>query len=487
MVFPFACRLAFVSNQSIFLWTSWRPFACLELMKSTQRQRSRRSGASSLNGKSVSIRVVRGRDKKRFDELLGSYHYLGESRAVGDSMRMVAEVDGEWVGLLMWGSAAYCLKPRDEFIGWTATQRAQRQKLIVQNRRFLLLAERGEHPNLASRILGAAVRELPPLWLKAFGYEPLLAETFTDIEAFEGTCYKASGWQPLGETKGYSRHRADFYVPNDRPKKLWVRELRREAVGQLRAMDLPQECRKGAQSDADGVLPLRKLQIESLHEALCKVADPRARNRSFHIGSVLTIVAMAIFSGHHNLVQIVRFANRLRNDQRKELGLPRFRPESSYRKVPSYKVFYNLLRKVDIDAFAQCLSQWLAQHAGTLPAALALDGKFIRNTVGVVCLVDHETGVPRTMAKASKKEGEGKDCELKAAQRMICRESDLSNTLITADALHAQRQSARDIAERGGDFILQVKDNQKTVHKLSAKLTKDLSPLLPACRKPTAE
>ena len=34
---------------------------------------------------------------------------------------------------------------------------------------------------------------------------------------------------------------------------------------------------------------------------------------------------------------------------------------------------------------------------------------------------------------------------------------------------------------------LQVKDNQKTVHKLSAKLTKDLSPLLPACRKPTAE
>ena len=67
-------------------------------------------------------------------------------------MRMVARIDDEWVGLLMWGSAAYRLKARDEFIGWTTTQRAQRQKLIVQNRRFLLLAERGEHPNLASRI-----------------------------------------------------------------------------------------------------------------------------------------------------------------------------------------------------------------------------------------------------------------------------------------------------------------------------------------------
>ena len=68
---------------------------------------------------------------------------------------------------------------------------------------FLLLADRGEHPNLASHILGAAVRELPGLWYEAFGYQPLLAETFTDIEAFEGTCYRASGWQPLGKSKGY--------------------------------------------------------------------------------------------------------------------------------------------------------------------------------------------------------------------------------------------------------------------------------------------
>jgi len=427
------------------------------------------------------------KEHKRFDSLLGDYHYLGESRPVGDSMRMVAEIDGQWVGLLMWGSAAYRLKDRDEFIGWTPTQRAQRQKLVVQNRRFLLLAERGEHPNLASRILGSVVRELPRLWFEAFGYEPLLAETFTDIEAYEGTCYKASGWQTLGLTKGYSRHRADFYVPNNRPKKLWVRQLCKDAPALLRAMNLPEVCRKGAQSDADGVLPLQKKQIESLHQVLCKAPDPRASNRTFHIGSILTIVAMAIFSGHQNLVQIVRFANRLRNDQRKDLGLPRFSSDSSYRKVPSYKVFYNLLRKLDVEAFARCLSQWLAQHSGTLPTALALDGKFIRNTVGVVCLVDHDTGVPRSMTKASKKEGEGKDCEIKAAQRMIREETDLSNTLITADALHCQRQTANDIVQRGGDFILQAKDNQKTVHRLAAKLTRNLSPLLPVRKKPTAE
>jgi hypothetical protein len=456
-------------------------------MNTTTKQRSRCSESKSLSKNPVQIRVIGAKERKRFEALMGEYHYLGEGHSAGDTMRMVAELDGEWVGLLMWGSACYRLKPRDEFVGWTPTQRAQRQKLVVQNRRFALLVERGQRPNLASHILGAVVRELPRLWFDRFGYKPLLAETFTDIEAFEGTCYRASGWQPLGKTKGYSRDRADFYVPNDRPKKLWIRELRDDATGLLRAMKLPEECCRGAASDADGVLPLQKKQIESLYQALCKVPDPRARNRTFHIGAILTIIAMAIFSGHTNLVQIVRFANRLRNDQRKELGLPRFKPDSSYRKVPSYKVFYNLLRKIDIDAFAQCLSHWLAEHSGTLPTALALDGKFIRNTVGVVCLVDHENGVPRAMAKASKKEGEGKDCEIKAAQRMISNQTDLSNTLTTADALHAQRRTARTIVAKGGEFILQAKDNQKTVHNLAKKLTKDLSPLLPAQKKLTAE
>ena len=175
MVFSFTIRYAFVFRVGIFRWTVCSGYAFLHSMNTTQKQRSRRSVSSSLSRKPLEIRALGTKEAKRFDSLLGEYHYLGETRPVGDTMRMVAEIDGEWVGLLMWGSAAYRLKPRDEFIGWTPTQRAQRQKLIVQNRRFLLLAERGEHPNLASRILGATVRKLPSLWFERFGYEPLLA------------------------------------------------------------------------------------------------------------------------------------------------------------------------------------------------------------------------------------------------------------------------------------------------------------------------
>ena len=452
-------------------------------MNTTTTSQCRHPKRSSLSGKSLSIRVISKKEEARFKEVTGKFHYMGEGHAGGDTLRLVVEADGEWVALFLWGSAAYRLKDRDTFIGWSEPQRAQRQKLVVQNRRFTLLVEPGEHPNLASRILGQMVRELPGLWFARFGYEPLLAETFSDIEAKEGTCYRASGWLPLGKTKGYSRHRADFYVPNDRPKKLWVRELRKDAALLLRAPELPPAYVKGAASDADGVMPLKLAQIESLHEWFCKVPDPRARNSIFHIGAMLSIVAMAILSGHRNLQQIVRFANRIRMDHRKALGLPRFAADSSYRKVPSYSAFYNLLKQLDIDRFSEHLSHWLAAHNGSLPAALALDGKFIRDTVGIVCLVDHETGVPRAMAKASKKEGEGHDCELKSAQRMICREHDLSNTVITADPLHCQRQTARDIVERGGEFIFQVKDNQKSVHQTSALKIKDVTPLLPRPRR----
>jgi len=45
------------------------------------------------------------------------------------------------------------------------------------------------------------IRELPALWHEPFGYEPLPAGTFSDIEASAGTCCQASDWIPLGKTK----------------------------------------------------------------------------------------------------------------------------------------------------------------------------------------------------------------------------------------------------------------------------------------------
>jgi hypothetical protein len=91
------------------------------------------------------------------------------------------------VALLVWGPAALKLKDRERWIGWNPALAAGRLKLIVQNRRYLLLHEKGAEPNLASAALAAACRALPAQWHGRFGYRPLLAESFTDPESYGGT------------------------------------------------------------------------------------------------------------------------------------------------------------------------------------------------------------------------------------------------------------------------------------------------------------
>jgi len=98
----------------------------------------------------LTMRNIRGSELNRFRKLEGECHYMGETRSCGDTLRLVAEEDGERVALMVWGSACYRLKDRDAHIGWTASLRALRQKPVVQNRRFTLLAKRGGRPNLAS-------------------------------------------------------------------------------------------------------------------------------------------------------------------------------------------------------------------------------------------------------------------------------------------------------------------------------------------------
>jgi hypothetical protein len=117
---------------------------------------------------------------------------------VGDYLRQVVEVEGRVVALLVWGPACYALKDRDLWISWSAPQRIERLKLVVQNRRFLVLADKGQSPNLASQAMGAALRALPGQWLERFGYPPPLAESFSDPQAYAGTCYKVGNEEPVG-------------------------------------------------------------------------------------------------------------------------------------------------------------------------------------------------------------------------------------------------------------------------------------------------
>jgi hypothetical protein len=427
----------------------------------------------------VVVRIASGDEVRWFDGLLADHHYLGAARSVGDYLRQVVELDGKAAALLVWGPACYALKDRDLWISWSAIQRLERLKLVVQNRRFLVLAQKGESPNLASQAMGAALRVLPEQWREHFGYRPLLAESFTDPEAYAGTCYKASNWEAVGMSAGYSRHRADFYIPNDRPKRLWLRPLVPEARELLRSARLPEDCRPGLVAARSGTLPIKAEQLGSLLDVFRKAPDPRDSHTRYRIGPVLTLIAMALLAGRREIAEIARFATTLTQAQRRRLVLPLKKGTRAFYEVPGYGVFYQVLTRMDPEAFASRLNDWLQSRSGTLPQALALDGKMIRDHIGLLTLAQHEDGAPQAVAVYDQKEGTPR-CELTAAATLLEQLPALDGKIITADPLHCQRQHARVIVEKGGDFLFQVKGNQPNLLKQARGLDrlKD-TPFLP--------
>lgn len=410
-------------------------------------------------GAEVAVEPITEAQIAWFDQQLSDGHYLGAGRAVGDYLRQVVKVRGRAVALLVWGPACYALKDRDRWISWSVHQRVERLKLIVQNRRFLILGEKGQWPNLASQAMGAALRALPGQWQEKFGYRPLLAESFTDPEAYAGTCYKASNWEPVGFSAGYSRHRADFYIANDRPKRLWLRELDAQGRRHLRAAELPADCRAGLTAPPSGVLPLSQPHMLSLLEALRLAPDPRGKNTRFRAGPVLAIVAMALLAGRREIAEIARFATTLSQKQRHLLGLPRKKTTQAFHQVPTYSVFYALLTRLDAEAFAAHVHGWLQAQADALPQALAMDGKLIRDQIGLLTIAQHDDGAPQAVALCDQKEGTPR-CEQVVATAVLASLPALDNKTITADALHCLRPNARAIGEKGGEYLLQIKANQ---------------------------
>jgi len=430
------------------------------------------------------VQPVAPTDQARFDQLLADQHYLGAAPAVGDFLRQVVSRDGLWVALLVWGPAALKLKERDRWIGWHRTQQAERLKLVVQNRRYLLLHAKGAEPNLASQALAAACRAVPEHWQQRFGYRPLLAESFTDPEAYAGTCYKASGWTPLGFSAGFGRHRADFYQAHDRPKRLWLKELVPDARRRARALQLGPDEAAAVVAAAHGVLPVNTTQQRSLLELFCHAPDPRARNTRFRIGPVLSLVALALLGGARQISEIARFATRLKPPQRAALRLPRKKGTRGFYEVPGYSVFREVLTRMDPERFAALLSGWLTQQHGTLPGTLALDGKMIRDLIGMVSLVEVEDGSPVALAVMDQKENTPR-CELKVAQQLLAAMPSLDGQTVTADPLHCQKETARVIVEKGGDYFLQIKGNQPTLLKYARRQTAGDPPFLSSARAAT--
>ena len=424
----------------------------------------------------VQVRLANPQELPRVQSLLRRHHYLGCLRAVGERLFYIAvDQRGQWVAVLIFCAAAKYLRHRDRCIGWTHEQRRRRLALVVNNARYLLIPHRTV-PNLGSRVLKLSLARLSADWQQKYGHPVLLVESFVDPEQFCGTVYRANGWQELGPTDGWGRCARDYYVKHDKPKRLFVKELCKNACRSLQAEHLKPALAM-VEAKVAPRCSQRVPQIRSLTQHFQSVPEYRGRVESYPLWSLLASVACAIVSGaQRGPKALAGFAKKLSQAQRRALGI---RPHANgWYPAPSAPTFSRALQAVDPEAVDRAVLDFQAQVRGQPPKQelVALDGKEPKHGGGHSLL--SAVSVPSQYYLGSAVVDQ-KTNEIPVARQLFPK-LDLEGRFVSLDALHTQTETGLDVVqEHGAHYTLTVKDNQPAIHDTIKKRLPEIPAAFP--------
>jgi len=425
----------------------------------------------------ITVRLVGAEERERFDSFLEQRHPLHSARVGGQSLRYVAEFDGQWIALLCFSSPALALKARERHIRWSPRQRARRLCFLVNNSRFLLLLERERYPNVASRVLALCLKRLSADWQQHWDHPVLMVESFVDESQYRGTCYRACGFAAVGCSSGFGRDSRDFYVEHGQPKQLYLRELRRGAASLLRRGRLPAELAEHEKS-ITGPCPLRAGAFHCLLEVFQSMRDSRRGHGLRHPQPfVLACAAVAMLLGAGGYQAFEEECSKLTQRQLKALGC-RKDPKTKRYHAPSDTTFFRVLNGLDAAAFDLALGRWIMEQEPAVLATLAVDGKVLRGSgrqdgkpLQLLSAVSH-----RLRLTVAQEPIEEKSNEIPALKPLL-KSLPLQNKsfLVTADAIHCQQESARYVTQDlGGDYLFGLKGNQSGIlEKAEKKIPKD--------------
>jgi predicted transposase YbfD/YdcC len=409
------------------------------------------------------VRPIAAAERLGWQAYMERFHYLGDCRLVGESLRYVATLGDELVALLGWASASLNNEPRDRDVGWDRETKSRALHQVVNNVRFLVLPW-VQQSNLASRVLGANLRRLSADWEAVYGHRVLLAETFVDTSRFAGTCYRASNWRYLGETQGFSKRGARYFF-HGQSKAVFVYPLDRRSSALLCAPPPATTPPPGNEANHVRTLALEKLPVDGeggLFAVLGAVADPRMRRGKRHpLQSVLAVSVCATLAGARGFTAIFEWAADQSHDFLKKLRCRRGQP-------PSERTIRRVLKAVDVQEIDTKIGQWLASQQDLTGQGLAVDGKTLcgsrdgeeERAVHLLSAVVHGTGEVVAQTRVDRKTN-----EITRVEPLLA-DLDIQGAVVTGDALLAQREIARHLVEdKHADYVFQVKDNQPTLRK----------------------
>lgn len=192
-----------------------------------------------------------------------------------------------------------------------------------------------------------------------------------------------------------------------------------------------------------------------------EIPDPRrAQGRRHALSDMLVIAIGAVICGAESWDEVVQFGRCKEKWFRTFLALPHG--------IPSHDTFSRVFSLLDPEALERCFSTWataLADHGdGRL---IAIDGKTLRRSFDAAAdraaihmisawATDTNTVLGQMAVKA-------KSNEITAIPKLLAL-LNVEHAIVTTDAMGCQKKIAQTIVERGGDYVLQLKGNQGTLH-----------------------
>jgi predicted transposase YbfD/YdcC len=189
------------------------------------------------------------------------------------------------------------------------------------------------------------------------------------------------------------------------------------------------------------------------------IEDPRSGNATRHpFGSILFIALCAMLCGMDHCEDFVRFAKAREDWLKKWIALPNG--------IPCGNTFLRVFAAIDPAAFTECLTALVTRICPELAGKLvAIDGKTLRgsrktdeSTVQIVSAWACHNGL--TLAQ---KAVDTKSNEITAVPKLL-RLLNLKGSIVSLDAMGAQRKIAIAIIQAGADYLLALKGNQGTLH-----------------------
>jgi len=197
------------------------------------------------------------------------------------------------------------------------------------------------------------------------------------------------------------------------------------------------------------------------------LVDPRAPNAQHVFVEVLFIALAAILCGAEGPSDMERFGRSKESLLRQILRLEHG--------VPSHDSFGRVFQALDPRGFEQAFLRFMAGFAKfnkiKLTGVLAIDGKALRGAYERGCRTTplqmvNLWAVEARMSLASRKApGRNEAAAAVEVLEALC----LKHCTITADALHCHRAFAAAVLERGGDYVLALKENQSKIFEAVAR------------------